>query len=221
MKKLTKFLPLLLIGAYLLSGCAKERNNYDKWITAGTWTLVSDSAVNHIVFNQSSAIAQPSDGTSTSDSISVFGSGKTVTTEYQLTHPAAGAESSTTDITNTNNTMTVAFNTDGSFLISMSDQLVSTQHNTNTTTGSLISYNGQPYTSSFSGSWVWGNDVDTKQLITLDGMGTYDVKIEKGKLTLSRVSSSHQQQIFNTGGGTNTVTQTLDITRRATWSFTN
>jgi len=48
MKKVFSIIvPIAVIA--LLSGCAKERDNYDKYLTSGTWTLSSASDLDKTV----------------------------------------------------------------------------------------------------------------------------------------------------------------------------
>jgi hypothetical protein len=217
MKKFTKVLPVLIVVAFLFSGCAKERNNYDKWLTASTWNLSTASSDTKSVRTQSSVPALGSDATYTDDSTTAVASGVTTTTMYTNDKPATGTETWDKSIYTSTTSMTAKFNTDGTVEISTSDKVTKYSHSTQSVVDPDFNITVDPTLNTMKGNWNWNNDVDTKQQISIDGLGTYEVTITNDKLTLVKNSSS-SNQISGTLSGSAVVIKNTR-TASATWDF--
>lgn len=202
----------------LLAGCAKD--NYNKWLTSGTWNLSSFNLETKTVTTRTySAAAVSNNYTSTDDRTDVLSGGTETYTHMQQYAPNSGATTFSTDITISKNTSTVAFDKSGTYSYSQTSNTVSTQHNTTSTpTGPVINIVSTPATNTNKDDWAWLEDGAVKDQIALGNLGNA-VMI---KLTKSSMTWTYSPTNTNTTTGTDGVGDYTEVTTTTTtnsWTF--
>jgi hypothetical protein len=212
MKRLSYTLAAFTLGAFLLVGCAKENNKYDKILTEGTWT-VSTMEMNEeeVIFDDSSV--DPDETTTSTTNISVAGGKRTST--YSDVSAVVGTTNSTEVIELEEDfSSTMTFTEEGIYSSSLTNEITNYK---NVVDGVVIFDGGvttDPSTSTVSDIWAWANTANTKTQITFDG-ATYNITVEKGKITLT-ISTSSETVEVTSATNTQTVTRTMTTTIVAT-----
>ena len=213
MKRLSYTLAAFTLGAFLLVGCAKENNKYDKILTEGTWT-VSTMEMNEeeVVFDLN--VGSPNETATSTTNISVAGGKRTSTISDVLA--VVGATNSTEVIELEEDfSSTMTFTEEGIYSSSLTNEITNYK---NVVDGVVVFDGGvttDPSTSTVSDIWAWANTANTKTQITFDG-ATYNITVEKGKITLTISTSSETVQVTsptNTQTVTRTMTPTIVATR--------
>ena len=213
MKRLSYTLAAFTLGAFLLVGCAKENNKYDKILTDGAWTLSTvESSDKTVIFDKN--IGTPNE-TQTSETV-VSLSGGVRTTTYTTDDAIVGsANSSTLDEITEDVSTTMSFTEAGVFSSEETSQIT---HYKQAVDGSILFDGGvtvDPATSSVTDIWAWANTANTKTQISFNG-ATYNITVEKGKITLTISISSETVEVVSptqTTTTTNTFTTTMVATR--------
>ena len=212
MKRLSYTLAAFTLGAFLLVGCAKENNKYDKILTEGTWT-VSTMEMNEeeVVFDLN--VGSPNETATSTTNISVAGGKRTST--YSDVLAVVGATNSTEVIELEEDfSSTMTFTEEGIYSSSLTNEITNYK---NVVDGVVVFDGGvttDPSTSTVSYIWAWANTANTKTQITFDG-ATYNITVEKGKITLTISTSSETVQVTSPTN-TRTVTKTMTTTIVAT-----
>jgi len=212
MKRLSYTLAAFTLGAFLLVGCAKENNKYDKILTEGTWT-VSTMEMNEeeVVFDLN--VGSPNETATSTTNISVAGGKRTST--YSDVLAVVGATNSTEVIELEEDfSSTMTFTEEGIYSSSLTNEITNYK---NVVDGVVVFDGGvttDPSTSTVSDIWAWANTANTKTQITFDG-ATYNITVEKGKITLTISTSSETVQVTSPTN-TKTVTRTMTTTIVAT-----
>lgn len=212
MKRLSYTLAAFTLGAFLLVGCAKENNKYDKILTEGTWT-VSTMEMNEeeVVFDLN--VGSPNETATSTTNISVAGGKRTST--YSDVLAVVGATNSTEVIELEEDfSSTMTFTEEGIYSSSLTNEITNYK---NVVDGVVVFDGGvttDPSTSTVSDIWAWANTANTKTQITFDG-ATYNITVEKGKITLTISTSSETVQVTSPTN-TQTVTRTMTTTIVAT-----
>ena len=212
MKRLSYTLSAFTLGAFLLVGCAKENNKYDKILTEGTWT-VSTMEMNEeeVVFDLN--VGSPNETATSTTNISVAGGKRTST--YSDVLAVVGATNSTEVIELEEDfSSTMTFTEEGIYSSSLTNEITNYK---NVVDGVVVFDGGvttDPSTSTVSDIWAWANTANTKTQITFDG-ATYNITVEKGKITLTISTSSETVQVTSPTN-TQTVTRTMTTTIVAT-----
>jgi hypothetical protein len=212
MKRLSYTLAAFTLGAFLLVGCAKENNKYDKILTEGTWT-VSTMEMNEeeVVFDLN--VGSPNETATSTTNISVAGGKRTST--YSDVLAVVGATNSTEVIELEEDfSSTMTFTEEGIYSSSLTNEITNYK---NVVDGVVVFDGGvttDPSTSTVSDIWAWANTANTKTQITFDG-ATYNITVEKGKITLTISTSSETVQVTSPTN-TKTVTKTMTTTIVAT-----
>jgi hypothetical protein len=212
MKRLSYTLAAFTLGAFLLVGCAKENNKYDKILTEGTWT-VSTMEMNEeeVIFDDSSV--DPDETTTSTTNISVAGGKRTST--YSDVSAVVGTTNSTEVIELEEDfSSTMTFTEEGIYSSSLTNEITNYK---NVVDGVVVFDGGvttDPSTSTVSDIWAWANTANTKTQITFDG-ATYNITVEKGKITLT-ISTSSETVEVTSATNTQTVTRTMTTTIVAT-----
>ena len=212
MKRLSYTLAAFTLGAFLLVGCAKENNKYDKILTEGTWT-VSTMEMNEeeVVFDLN--VGSPNETATSTTNISVAGGKRTST--YSDVLAVVGATNSTEVIELEEDfSSTMTFTEEGIYSSSLTNEITNYK---NVVDGVVVFDGGvttDPSTSTVSDIWAWANTANTKTQITFDG-ATYNITVEKGKITLTISTSSETVQVTSPTN-TRTVTKTMTTTIVAT-----
>ena len=212
MKRLSYTLAAFTLGAFLLVGCAKENNKYDKILTEGTWT-VSTMEMNEeeVIFDDSSV--DPDETTTSTTNISVAGGKRTST--YSDVSAVVGTTNSTEVIELEEDfSSTMTFTEEGIYSSSLTNEITNYK---NVVDGVVVFDGGvttDPSTSTVSDIWAWANTANTKTQITFDG-ATYNITVEKGKITLTISTSSDTVEVTS-ATNTQTVTRTMTTTIVAT-----
>ena len=212
MKRLSYTLAAFTLGAFLLVGCAKENNKYDKILTEGTWT-VSTMEMNEeeVVFDLN--VGSPNETATSTTNISVAGGKRTST--YSDVLAVVGATNSTEVIELEEDfSSTMTFTEEGIYSSSLTNEITNYK---NVVDGVVLFDGGittDPSTSTVSDIWAWANTANTKTQITFDG-ATYNITVEKGKITLTISTSSETVQVTSPTN-TQTVTRTMTTTIVAT-----
>jgi PBP1b-binding outer membrane lipoprotein LpoB len=84
MKKNSVFF-ISIVSIALLSGCAKERDNYDKYLTDGTWTMSSIDEQSIEVETFDYVLPGVPTKTTTSQQTTTYADGKATTVRYNQT----------------------------------------------------------------------------------------------------------------------------------------
>jgi major membrane immunogen (membrane-anchored lipoprotein) len=74
-----------VVAVLLMSGCAKERDNYDKYLTDGTWTLSTRSSSERKVEQKNYVAAATPDQTITEETTSNISGGKETKVDFSQT----------------------------------------------------------------------------------------------------------------------------------------
>lgn len=188
MKKVINIL-MPIIAIALLSGCAKERDNYDKYLTSGTWTLSTYSFENNQARVKNYVLAATPDETTTSLSTTKVTGGKATDVDFNQTAYTPGSTTFSRTTTISNYSTTLEFNKDGTVKYTQSTQVLSRQSDTHLGNGPVINISSSPATSSISFPWTWANGTETKQLLNMYALGVFEVSIKKNQLVLTKIST--------------------------------
>lgn len=214
MKKIKQIWPALVIGILLFSGCAKERQNYDNWLTSKTWNLTSGTESDKTTTTTTTATlitVNPREVTTTFD-------GTTSTyVNYDPFTNTPGTTTFTRITTKKKYTLTVKFSKDGTYEINTTGDDVSNEVDTETANGLVVNLPSNPITDKVTGTWSWDNADQTKKLITTNQWGTAEITIKKNSLVLTKTYSNYS---------TNTIaspqwSQTIDEVMNNSWTFSN
>ena len=212
MKRLSYTLAAFTLGAFLLVGCAKENNKYDKILTEGAWTLSTmEMNEEEVVFDLN--VGSPNETATSTTNISVAGGKRTSTISDVLA--VVGFTNSTQVIELEEDfSSTMTFTEEGIYSSSLTNEITNYK---NVVDGVVLFDGGittDPSTSTVSDIWAWANTANTKTQITFDG-ATYNITVEKGKITLTISTSSETVQVTSPTN-TRTVTRTMTTTIVAT-----
>ena len=202
----------------LLAGCAKD--NYNKWLTSGTWNLSSFNLETKTVTvrTYTSSANVGSNYTSISDKTDVLSSGTETYTQTTTNQPNTGASSFNTDVTTTKNATTYAFDKSGTYTMTATTSGVSTQHTSTTHPTDPPVGNVTPaVTNTNKDDWSWQEDGSIKDQILINGFGIVMIKLTKSSMTLTYNPSTKQ-----TSTGTDFVgdyTEEVTSTTTDTWTF--
>jgi hypothetical protein len=212
MKRLSYTLAAFTLGAFLLVGCAKENNKYDKILTDGAWTLSTvESSKKTVIFDKN--IGTPNRTQTSETVVSLSGGVKTIT--YTTNDAFVDSTNrSTLDEWTEDVSTTMSFTEAGVF---SSEETSQTTHEKSAVNGSIIfdaDVSGNPVTTSVTDIWAWANTANTKTQISFNG-DTYNITVEKGKITLTISTSSETVQVVS-ATQTRTTTKTFTSTMVAT-----
>ena len=216
MKKVFSIIvPIAVIA--LLSGCAKERDNYDKYLTSGTWTLSSASDLDKTVVVKDYVTAGTPTVTSTTDRATNTSGGKSTRVELNQTSLSPGSTTFTRSTEISNYSLSFEFAKDGTVKYSSSSQELSTQNDTHLGNGPVVNSSASPSTVTFTTTWTWGNGTETKEQLNIYGIGMFDVSIKKDALVLTRSTTSKESR--NDSDGLGDYAYTEDRTESTTYNF--
>ena len=173
-----------IVSIALLSGCAKERDNYDKYLTDGTWTMSSISEQGQEVETFDYVLAGTPTKTTTSQRSSTYADGKVTSVAYDQTTYLPGATTFTRETKTGIFTLTFKFNKDGTYEEANSSKSLSSQNDTELGNGPVVYVAAAERTSSRTGQWYWVNTTETKQQLSIDGQ-TFDVSINKNSFSMA------------------------------------
>jgi hypothetical protein len=196
MKKTFPFF-IAIIAVALLSGCAKERDNYDKFLTTGTWTLSSATQEQKSVTNYNYIALATPDRTETSENNTTIADGKSTNIGFSQTALSPGTTTFTRQTQKGNLSWTMKFNKDGTYELTRTSQRLSSQTDTHIGNGPVTNITESAETSTQTGMWSWQNNTDTKQTLLIESFGVaLNVDISKNSLALS-----YKQTSTSTGRG--------------------
>ncbi len=217
MKKVINILvPVIAIA--LLSGCAKERDNYDKYLTSGTWTLSNQLTEDNSVEVKNYVLAVTPDVTKTKQTTTTYAGGKSTEVKFNQTAYSPGSTTFTRKTTIENYSLTLEFSKDGTVKYSETKQELSTQNDTHIATGPIVNSSSSPYSSSTSFPWTWANGTETKQILNIYALGLFEVSIKKNQLVLTQTSSRKESNDDSDGSGD--YAYTYDAMDKTTLTFT-
>jgi hypothetical protein len=198
----------------LLTGCAKERDNYDTFLTSGTWTLSSSSSENKNVevLDYVSALTPDKTTTTQSNFDAAENSFTSVVLNQTSYNPGATTFSRVTK--KGTSSSSISFNKDGTYELSDARQDLTTQSDNELVLGPITNLTSYPSSSKRTGVWYWNNTTDTKQEIYMENLGVFKVSISKNSMELSYSKSN---TLVN---GSATVTQTTTDSQSAKLKFT-
>jgi hypothetical protein len=214
MKNLVKIL-VLVAAVSLATGCAKEKNKYDKWLTDGEWTLSSLNDEDETVVVRIYDNASETDFTTTNRNTTTVSNGTQVETDYNSFDPETGTTTFNQNVDNSSFTAKITFSEDGTFTLTRTEEMLSSQSSDENGIDPLVNISDDPNTFTTTGYWTWQNTTDTKTVILIDDLGIFEVEISKDELKLIRNTS----QVENSTGTdfnnedyseTNTQTQTTE-----------
>jgi len=217
MRKLIYFIAPV-VAVLLMSGCAKERDNYDKYLTDGTWTLSTRSSSERRVEQKNYVAAATPDQTITEETTSNISGGKETKVDLSQTTLTPGATTFMRTTTISNHSLTLSFSKDGNVTYSDTKQDLSTQFDTHIINGPVVPSSAQPETTTYNFPWNWGNATETKQLLNLYNFGTFEVQIKKDQLILTRVTNSKEAK--NDSDGLGDFAYTKEESNSETLTFT-
>ncbi len=190
-----------VVAVILLGGCAKERDNYDKYLTSGTWTLSTMSSTEKKVEQKNYVAAATPDQTLTDETTNNTSGGKETKVEYSQTTLTPGSTTFNRTTTIANHSLTLSFSKEGKVTYVDTKQVLSTQLDTHIANGPVVPSSTSPETTTYTIPWNWGNATETKQLINLYSLGIFEVQIKKDQLVLTRVSNSKETHNDSDGSG--------------------
>ena len=212
MKRLSYTLAAFTLGAFLLVGCAKENNKYDKILTEGAWTLSTmEMNAEEVIFDLN--IGSPNETETNTTNVSVSGGERISTYTSELAVVGTTNTSTLYEITETVSS-TMTFTEAGIYSGSETNEIT---HYKSSVDGTILFDGGvtvDPSTNSVTDIWAWANTADTKTQFSFDG-ATYNITVEKGKITLTISTSSESVQVTSPTN-TRTVTRTMTTTIVAT-----
>jgi hypothetical protein len=140
MKKTFPFF-IAIIAVALLSGCAKERDNYDKFLTTGTWTLSSATQEQKSVTNYNYIALATPDRTETSENNNTIADGKSTQVQFSQTALLPGTTTFSRQTQIGNLSWTMKFNKDGTYELTRTYQRLSSQTDTHIGNGPVTKHN--------------------------------------------------------------------------------
>lgn len=215
MKK-NSIISISVISIALLSGCAKERDNYDKYLTDSTWTMSSISEQGQEVETFDYVLAGTPTKTETSQRNSTYADGKVTSVTYDQTTYVPGATTFTRETKTGIFTLSFKFNKDGTYEEANSSKSLSSQNDTELGNGPVVYVAGTERSSSRTGSWYWVNTTETKQQLSLDGQ-TFDVSINKNSFSMTLSLSGTQTE--HGSDGTGEYIRTSDFNQSVAYHF--
>lgn len=217
MKKVINILvPIMAIA--LMSGCAKERDNYDKYLTSGTWTLSSQLNESTDVEVKNYVLAATPDVTTTNNKTTTTTGGRSTEVNLNQTSYSPGTTTFNRKTTIANYSLSLEFSKDGNVKFSETKQELSTQNDTHIANGPIVNSSSSPESISYSFPWTWANGTETKQVLNIYALGTFEVSIKKNQLVLTRTSTSKKSNNDSDGAGDYAFTS--DESDNTTWTFT-
>ncbi len=189
--KMKKTFSLLFSVAtiWMLSGCAKERDNYDTFLTSETWTMTSINEDSKYVKQYDNVPDLAVDSTVTRTYSSSINNGKITNIDYNERILTPGTTTFKRTTSTGSFSYTFKFNKDGTYQTNLVVQPLSSQTDDETGNGPLMVSTASPTTRSGTGLWSWQNTADTKQIILLDGQASYKVSISKNSMEWSQSSN--------------------------------
>lgn len=173
-----------IVSIALLSGCAKERDNFDKYLTDGTWTMSSIDEQSIEVETYDYVLPGVPTKTSTSQQTTTYADGKTTTVRYNQTTNVPGGTTFTRETKVGTVTLTFKFNKDGTYEQASATKSQSSQNDTELGNGPVVNVAEAERTNSRKGYWYWVNTTETKQQLSFDGQ-TFDVSINKNSFSMA------------------------------------
>ena len=205
---------LTIVGALLLSSCAKENNKYDKILTDGTWNVTSWEQKSETVQNKNYVNSGDIDKTHTEISTSSL-SGSTLTeVDYSEDKDSPGLTTFNRNTNGSQYSLTFTFNEDGTFTYNNSKALRTASAEDETGSLGSANFSDPAEVTTYTGYWNWANTTDTKTQIQLTNLGTFDVTVEKGKVTFTKADNYVSTYLDNdiVGDYNYTETQTSNLT---------
>lgn len=215
MKKSSIFF-VSVISIALLSGCAKERDNYDKYLTDGTWTMTSIEERGNEVETFDYVLAGIPTRTVTTQQSGTYADGKVTSVNYHQTTYVPGATTYTRATKVGTYSISFKFNKDGTYERSSTSKNQSTQNDTELGNGPVVYVAEAERTSAQSNLWYWMNTTETKKQINLNGQ-MFDVSINKNNFSITLNVSGTKTE--NGTDGTGDYVKTSDFSERATYRF--
>lgn len=207
-------LPIIAIA--LFSGCAKERDNYDKYLTSGTWTLSTSTMDEKQVETKDYVLAATPDRVVTTQHTKTTSGGKETRIDLNQTVTTPGSTTFMKTTEQFNHSITFTFNKDGSATYTESNQLLTAQSETELGPGPIVTSTDPPTTKTMTIPWNWGNTTETKQILNLYSLGAFEVEIKKDQMVLKKVTTSVQKNDATDGSGnyhyTDEQTETNNLT---------
>jgi hypothetical protein len=207
-----------VIALILLGGCAKERDNYDKYLTDGTWTLSTMSSTEKKVEQKNYVAAATPDQTLTDETTNSTSGGKETKVELNQTTLTPGSTTFNRTTTISNHSLTLSFSKEGKVTYVDTKQVLSTQFDTHIANGPVVPSSASPETTNYTIPWNWGNATETKQLLNLYSLGIFEVQIKKDQLILTRATNS--KEAHNDSDGLGDFAYTSDENNAQTLTFT-
>ncbi len=208
MKKSSLFFTTIVAIA-LLSGCAKERDNYDKYLTDGTWTMNSVAVQGNSVEVRDYVVVGTPTKTTTEENSETAVDGKSTNIDFKQISYSPGVTTFTRKTERGTITASFKFNKDGTYERSSTSQKLSKQNDTEVATGTVTNLSESVKTEFQTGQWSWGNRTQTKQAIYLDGMA-FNLSISKSNLELSLNIASTSSDADSDGTGDYLETRTYN-----------
>jgi outer membrane murein-binding lipoprotein Lpp len=208
MKKLTYTLAAFSIGALMLVGCAKENNKYDKILTEGAWTVSTVNEVNTQTQFDDYSDATPDETQITTTTTSTAAGVQTMSQE-SVDKVVGSADATEFTEVKYDFTGTMTFGEGGDYTSNVVSKPTHYKHSMNGVVDFDNSITVTESTSNMTDIWNWENTADTKTQISFGG-STYNVKLEKDKVTLTKSTSSQDKSYVSpTQVRTSTITDVV------------
>lgn len=205
-----------IVAIALLTGCAKERDNYDKYLTDGTWTMSSIAEQGQEVETYDYVLAGTPTKTTSSQQSSTYTAGKVTSVSYNQTTYVPGATTFTRETKVGIFNLTFKFNKEGTYEVANTSKSISSQNDTELGNGPVVLVAAAERTSLRTGSWYWVNTTETKQQLSLDGQ-TFDVSINKNSFSMTlNVSGTRTSQGTD---GTGEYVKTAEFNQGVAYNF--
>lgn len=172
------------VAIALLTGCAKERDNYDKYLTSGTWTMTTVEEYGKEEYTYDYVAAGTPTKVETSEETATITAGQTTSVDLTKTAYVPGATTFTRKTKKGKLSLTFTFNKDGTYQLANTSQKLTEQTDTELGDGPVLNVAETERNNASSGLWFWQNTTETKQQINLNGQ-MFDVDITKNGLVLS------------------------------------
>jgi hypothetical protein len=211
-------LMMVAIAVLAITGCQKEKNKLDKRLTSDTWNLGAYSKTDLSVTN-TDYISTGTDDRKTTDRNTTDFNGTTWTV-VDFSEDVDGPTTSFTRSTATYDyTAEVTFSEEGTFELKITKALRTTKYEAGTTS-TTDTHTNDATVETYTGTWVWGDNTSTKEVIMIDGLGTFDVELSKDELKLTRNTSEMQvTPVYDPFTDLKIATRTTSESMEETWTW--
>lgn len=177
-------LATFVVAGILLASCAKEKDGYDKNLTADTWNYTYGK-YDYKTVTEKKFTDGTLNSTKTATTTTTVENGKKVEIINTLEQTVGQADYFLKYTTTWDYTADYKFEKDGSFTSNESEGLRSILTEETNEQPVTTTHSNAPTVISGGGKWFWQNNGEQKAAISVNGLGTFDVvSIKKDEMIL-------------------------------------